>query len=139
MKILIKLSFFIIIIGVFALFPVAFGYSSLIKEINTNGLILYTFDFSKYLSNISNYFLSFKNNIAKVYEVPLSWNNVIDSLKSICNILIAVLNSILLPFAIVIQLLPLIFSLCGWIISPDNFIVQVFAGLNSLQIPYISL
>lgn len=139
MKLIVKISSFITIIGVFALFPFVFGYSSLIQETTINNITLLTFDLNKYFLNISNNFETFKNNIKNLYQVPLNWDTVINSIKSICNILISVLNTLLLPFSIVVQLLPLVFCLAGWYLEQDNFIVQIFSGLNGLQIPYLSI
>lgn len=139
MKLIIKVSSFITIIGVFALFPYFFGYSSLIQSTTINNITVLTIDLNKYCINISNYLENFKNNIKSIYQIPLGWDTVINSIKSICNILISVLNTLILPFSLVIQIMPLIFGLLGWSIERDNFFVQVFSGLNGLQIPYLNI
>lgn len=134
---LISLSIFAVLI--YALCYV-FNISNVIFSIkNVNGQEYITFNFYNYVNNFNNSFSSFQETISKLTENHYNWDDIIKAVKSIANILITVVNSLLLPFSIVGSLLNVVCAFIGLPLNNTNPLYALFNGLASLQIPYIPL
>lgn len=128
---------YVVIIGFIGLLGFLLGMTTYIKQETINGVNLYYYDYNAFLQNISLSFNGFRNNISNFYNVNLQWDSVINSIKSIGNILIATLNTTLLPFSIIGNVFVLIMGICGLPMNTTNFLYNIFANINSLQVPYI--
>lgn len=129
---------YVLILGFIGMLGISLGMSglSLIEQDSTTGL--YYFNFYNYLSNIQIGFNNFKQNISNFYNVELRWDDFINCLKSIGNILIIMVNTNLLPLAIIGNVLNCLLSLIGLPMNGSNFLYAIFTGVGSMQIPYIS-
>ena len=122
-----------------SIFMFAFGGSTLIKKCYSSYNTFYYYaDWQSYLSNINVAFSNFTNSFTRFGELTLNWDGLINCCKSICNLLIAGINIILLPFNLFSCICPLFFALFGMPLNSQNFFYTAFSiGIN-LNIPYIT-
>ena len=130
---------YIIILGIIGLVAINLGMEglSLVETQEINGQTLYTFNIYNYFSNISLGFNNFKNNIKNLVD----YSEVVsdsDTRKTIINILIAIVNTLLLPFNILANCLNMVCSLVGLPMNSSNFLYSIFNGLGSFQFPYLT-
>lgn len=92
-----------------------------------------------YLNNFNNSFSAFQETISKLTENHYNWSDILSSIKSIANVLITIVNSLLLPFSIVGSLLNVVCAFIGLPLNNTNPLYALFNGLASLQIPYIAV
>lgn len=131
---------YILLIGFFGLLAIQLGMTGLtyLEKVEINGFTQYRFNLSPYLLNINLSFDKFVNNIQTFYEGAVyNWDGIVNSIKSIGNIVVAVLNTLLMPFSILASFLNILFALVGFPLNDSNFIYSMFSGMASLQIPYI--
>lgn len=132
-----KCAPYIMLLGFIGMLGILFGMSgfSLVKYNSTYDC--YVFDIRGYFQNIIFGFNNFKQNISNFYALTLDFSDFIKGLKSICNCIICVLNTIILPFAILANVLNCLLSLIGLPLNNSNFLFNMFNGIGSLQIPYL--
>lgn len=134
-----KLLPFVCILGLISVLGITLGItgSSLIKyDVNNN---LYVFDLFGYLNNIEYGFNSFKENISTYYTFEIYFGvDIGKSLKTIANFIIALLNTNILPIALIGNILNIILSIIGLPMNDTNFLYQIFNGVSELQIPYLT-
>lgn len=141
MKHLIKncLPFFIVIPCCFII-PLILGWdgSMLHWETASNGMHYLKFSPYDYFYNIGFSVDSFKNSFVRFTELHFNFTTILNSLRSIGNIFIAMLNLFLLPFALVSNVLIFIMALLGFPCTEQNFIYTTFNLGSMLQIPYFT-
>lgn len=134
-----KLMPYVCILGIIGVMAIALGMSGSSLVVYNSEFNLYEFSLYNYLLNVQYGFNSFSQNISKFTAVDLDWSSFINGLKSICNIVIAVLNAVLLPLSILGSVLNILLSLVGLPLNNSNFLYFIFNGIGSLQIPYIDI
>ncbi len=107
------------------------------KFINNQQLI--TFNIYKYINNFNGTFDKFQEIISELGQNHYDWSDIIKAVKSIGNILITVVNSLLIPFSLLGSLLNVLCAFFGLPMNTTNPLYTIFNGIAALQIPYIEL
>lgn len=139
MERLIKYCF---IIGVFAFMILSLSFvfgieNTLFERVYINNNYYRTFNLTTYLNNFNGIFDKFTENISELTENHYNRSGFIEALKSIGNILISIVNTLLIPFSLVGSLLNVFCAFFGLPLNDTNPIYLLFNGLSALQIPYI--
>lgn len=128
---------YVILLGFIGMLAILFGMSGSSLVVYNSQYDMYVFDVGNYFQNIIFGFNNFKQNISEFYNLTLDFSNFINGLKSIVNCIICVLNTLLVPFAIIGNVLNCLLALIGLPLNDTNFLFNIFNGVASLQIPYI--
>lgn len=135
-----KLIAILIVIPCFFMIPFLFGMSSSLLSWYTtqSGFVLLRPDFYNYTVNVETSFGQFTNAVNKFSSINLQWDTITHCLISICNTLIAILNTFLIPISLFSCISNSIFALWGFPCDSSNFIWNAVNVINSLQIPYLT-
>ena len=117
---------------------VVFGMNTLIVQQNVMGYNVYTIDLVRYTRNIQYSIGELNNSFTSLMESHYNWDNFINSIKSIGNIFISMLNVTILPFNLSGNMSNVVMSILGIDVEQGNFITNLFATFGNAQIPYIS-
>lgn len=107
------------------------------KIINNQGIT--TFNIYKYLNNFNGTFDRFQELISELGTNHYNWNGIVEAIKSIGNILITIVNSLLVPFSLAGSLLNVVCAFFGLPMNATNPLFTIFNGIAGLQIPYIPI
>ena len=118
---------------------VVFGMNTLIVQQNIMGYNVYTIDLVTYTRNIQYSIGELNNTFTSLMESHYNWDNFINSIKSIGNIFISLLNVTILPFNLSGNMSNVVMSILGIDVEQGNFITNLFAVFGNAQIPYITL
>ncbi len=116
---------------------VVFGMNTLIVQQNIMGYNVYTIDLVTYTRNIQYSIGELNNTFTSLMESHYNWDNFINSIKSIGNIFISMLNVTILPFNLSGNMSNVVLSILGIDVEQGNFITNLFAVFGNAQIPYI--
>lgn len=142
MKQFIKISFTIFLplcLIIFCVNSLLLGQNTMftIKEIN--GLNFYCFDPMNYFNNITLTMTKFTEQVTTIVDFNVfNWDNVINSMKSVCNIIICILNLLTMPFTFIGKSVSLIFSLLGVPYGNDNWLSSLLYSFSSFALPYLT-
>lgn len=117
---------------------VVFGMNTLIVQQNIMGYNVYTIDLVTYTRNIQYSIGELNNTFTSLMETHYNWDNFINSIKSIGNIFISLLNVTILPFNLSGNISNVVMSILGIDVEQGNFITNLFAVFGNAQIPYIT-
>ena len=117
---------------------VVFGMNTLIVQQNIMGYNVYTIDLVTYTRNIQYSIGELNNTFTSLMESHYNWDNFINSIKSIGNIFISLLNVTILPFNLSGNMSNVVMSILGIDVEQGNFITNLFAVFGNAQIPYIT-
>ena len=117
---------------------VVFGMNTLIVQENIMGYNVYTIDLVTYTRNIQYSIGELNNTFTSLMESHYNWDNFINSIKSIGNIFISLLNVTILPFNLSGNMSNVVMSILGIDVEQGNFITNLFATFGNVQIPYIT-
>ena len=117
---------------------VVFGMNTLIVQENIMGYNVYTIDLVTYTRNIQYSIGELNNTFTSLMESHYNWDNFINSIKSIGNIFISMLNVTILPFNLSGNMSNVVMSILGINVEEGNFITNLFATFGNAQIPYIT-
>ena len=117
---------------------VVFGMNTLIVQENIMGYNVYTIDLVTYTRNIQYSIGELNNTFTSLMESHYNWDNFINSIKSIGNIFISLLNVTILPFNLSGNMSNVVMSILGIDVEHGNFITNLFAVFGNAQIPYIT-
>lgn len=117
---------------------VVFGMNTLIVQENIMGYNVYTIDLVRYTRNIQYSIGELNNTFTSLMESHYNWDNFINSIKSIGNIFISLLNVTILPFNLSGNMSNVVMSILGIDVDQGNFITNLFAVFGNAQIPYIT-
>ena len=117
---------------------VVFGMNTLIVQENIMGYNVYTIDLVNYTRNIQYSIGELNNTFTSLMESHYNWDNFINSIKSIGNIFISLLNVSILPFNLSGNMSNVVMSILGVDVEQGNFITNLFAVFGNAQIPYIT-
>lgn len=117
---------------------VVFGMNTLIIQENIMGYNVYTIDLVRYTRNIQYSIGELNNTFTSLMESHYNWDNFINSIKSIGNIFISLLNVTILPFNLSGNMSNIVMSILGIDVEQGNFITNLFAVFGNAQIPYIT-
>ena len=117
---------------------VVFGMNTLIVQENIMGYNVYTIDLVTYTRNIQYSIGELNNTFTSLMESHYNWDNFINSIKSIGNIFISLLNVTILPFNLSGNMSNVVMSILGIDVEQGNFITNLFAVFGNAQIPYIT-
>ena len=117
---------------------VVFGMNTLIVQQNIMGYNVYTIDLVTYTRNIQYSIGELNNTFTSLMESHYNWDNFINSIKSIGNIFISMLNVTILPFNLSGNMSNVVMSILGIDVEQGNFITNLFAVFGNAQIPYIT-
>lgn len=117
---------------------VVFGMNTLIVQQNIMGYNVYTIDLVTYTRNIQYSIGELNNTFTSLMESHYNWDNFINSIKSIGNIFISMLNVTILPFNLSGNMSNVVMSILGIDVEHGNFITNLFSVFGNAQIPYIS-
>ena len=117
---------------------VVFGMNTLIVQENIMGYNVYTIDLVKYTRNIQYSIGELNNTFSSLMDSHYNWDNFINSIKSIGNIFISLLNVTILPFNLSGNMSNVVMSILGIDVEEGNFITNLFAVFGNAQIPYIT-
>ena len=117
---------------------VVFGMNTLIVQENIMGYNVYTIDLVTYTRNIQYSIGELNNTFTSLMESHYNWDNFINSIKSIGNIFISLLNVSILPFNLSGNMSNVVMSILGIDVEQGNFITNLFAVFGNAQIPYIT-
>lgn len=117
---------------------VVFGMNTLIVQQNIMGYNVYTIDLVTYTRNIQYSIGEINNTFTSLMESHYNWDNFINSIKSIGNIFISMLNVTILPFNLSGNMSNVVLSILGIDVEQGNFITNLFAVFGNAQIPYIT-
>ena len=117
---------------------VVFGMNTLIVQENIMGYNVYTIDLVTYTRNIQYSIGELNNTFSSLMDSHYNWDNFINSIKSIGNIFISMLNVTILPFNLSGNMSNVVLSILGIDVEQGNFITNLFAVFGNAQIPYIS-
>ena len=107
--------------------------------IQINGITITKFNANAYFNNFTGSFDEFNELISSFSETHYNRSGIVESLKSVGNVIISVLNAVLVPFSLIGSLLNIILALLGLPLSSANPIYNLFNGIAGLQIPYIDV
>ncbi len=116
---------------------VVFGMNTLIVQENVMGYNVYTIDLVTYTRNIQYSIGELNNTFTSLMDSHYNWENFINSIKSIGNIFISMLNVTILPFNLSGNMSNVVLSILGIDVEQGNFITNLFAVFGNAQIPYI--
>ncbi len=134
-----KIFPFLVVIPCFFLVPLIFHMNStlLIWSESSFGVKYLYVDFFKWFEGITTSVYNFSNSVSKFNQLELRFDSITHCLISICNIVIALVNTTLIPLSIVSNLLIVMMSLFGFPCDSSNFLYTALnVGVN-IQIPYI--
>ena len=117
---------------------VVFGMNTLIVQENIMGYNVYTIDLVTYTRNIQYSIGEINNTFTSLMESHYNWDNFINSIKSIGNIFISMLNVTILPFNLSGNMSNVVMSILGIDVEHGNFITNLFNVFGNAQIPYIT-
>ena len=117
---------------------VVFGMNTLIVQENIMGYNVYTIDLVSYTRNIQYSVQQVNNTFTSLMESHYNWDNFINSIKSIGNIFISMLNVSIVPFNLSGNMSNVVMSILGINVEEGNFITNLFATFGNAQIPYIT-
>lgn len=117
---------------------VVFGMNTLIVQENIMGYNVYTIDLVTYTRNIQYSIGELNNTFTSLMDSHYNWDNFINSIKSIGNIFISLLNVTILPFNLSGNMSNVVMSILGIDVEQGNFITNLFAVFGNAQIPYIT-
>lgn len=117
---------------------VVFGMNTLIVQQNIMGYNVYTIDLVTYTRNIQYSIGELNNSFTSLMESHYNWDNFINSIKSIGNIFISMLNVTILPFNLSGNMSNVVLSILGIDVEQGNFITNLFSVFGNAQIPYIT-
>ena len=117
---------------------VVFGMNTLIVQQNIMGYNVYTIDLVTYTRNIQYSIADLNNTFTSLLDSHYNWDNLINSVKSIGNIFISMLNVTILPFNLSGNMSNVVLSILGIDVEHGNFITNLFAVFGNAQIPYIT-
>ena len=117
---------------------IVFGMNTLIVQENIMGYNVYTIDLVTYTRNIQYSIGELNNTFTSLMESHYNWDNFINSIKSIGNIFISLLNVTILPFNLSGNMSNVVMSILGIDVEQGNFITNLFAVFGNAQIPYIT-
>ena len=117
---------------------VVFGMNTLIVQQNIMGYNVYTIDLVTYTRNIQYSIGELNNTFTSLMESHYNWDNFINSIKSIGNIFISLLNVTILPFNLSGNMSNVVMSILGIDVEQGNFITNLFSVFGNAQIPYIT-
>ena len=117
---------------------VVFGMNTLIVQENIMGYNVYTIDLVTYTRNIQYSISDLNNTFTSLLDSHYNWDNFINSIKSIGNIFISMLNVTILPFNLSGNMSNVVLSILGIDVEKGNFITNLFATFGNAQIPYIT-
>ena len=117
---------------------VVFGMNTLIVQQNIMGYNVYTIDLVSYTRNIQYSVQQVNNTFTSLMESHYNWDNFINSIKSIGNIFISMLNVTIVPFNLSGNMSNVVMSILGINVEEGNFITNLFATFGNAQIPYIT-
>ena len=127
--------FFICIYAVSYIFNID---SFIFTSMNINGDTYIKLDFWAYVNNFNGAFDKFIENISNLGTNHYNWDGFINTIKSLCNIVIAILNTALIPFSLIGSILNFVCALFGLAMNDTNVLYTIFNSLAALQIPFIS-
>ena len=111
--------------------------STIFDYVLENGQMFLKFNLYNYLNNFKGSFDKFQELVSELGDNHYNFSGIVESLKSLCNIVISLLNVTLLPFSFIGSLLNVFLCLFGLPLNSSNPIYLVFNGIAGLQIPYI--
>lgn len=117
---------------------VVFGMNTLIVQENIMGYNVYTIDLVSYTRNIQYSVQQVNNSFTALLENHYNWDNFINSIKSIGNIFITMLNVSIVPFNLSGNMSNVVLSILGIDVEQGNFITNLFSVFGNAQIPYIT-
>ena len=117
---------------------VVFGMNTLIVQENIMGYQVYTIDLVRYTRNIQYSINDLNNTFTSLLDSHYNWDNFINSIKSIGNIFISMLNVTILPFNLSGNMSNVVLSILGIDVEQGNFITNLFSVFGNAQIPYIT-
>ena len=117
---------------------VVFGMNTLIVQENIMGYNVYTIDLVRYTRNIQYSVQQVNNSFTALLDNHYNWDNFINSIKSIGNIFITMLNITIVPFNLSGNMSNVVMSILGIDVEQGNFITNLFATFGNAQIPYIT-
>lgn len=117
---------------------VVFGMNTLIVQQNIMGYNVYTIDLVTYTRNIQYSISDLNNTFTSLLDSHYNWDNFINSIKSIGNIFISMLNVTILPFNLSGNMSNVVMSILGIDVEKGNFITNLFTAFGNAQIPYIT-
>lgn len=117
---------------------VVFGMNTLIVQENIMGYNVYTIDLVRYTRNIQYSISDLNNTFTSLLDSHYNWDNFINSIKSIGNIFISMLNVTILPFNLSGNMSNVVMSILGIDVEKGNFITNLFTTFGNAQIPYIT-
>ena len=129
-----------VLLPCFFLLPFAFGWEGTLLHWEESSLGIKHLEFSPfdYFYNIGYSVDSFKNAFSKFSDLHFNFSSILNSLRSIANIFIALLNLLLLPASLTSSILMFLFSVIGFPMTSDNFLYNAFYIGQTLQLPYFS-
>lgn len=131
------ISCFGVLFGVFSLGQVFNIESVIFKYVLENGQMYLKFDLYSYLNNFNGTFVKFQEFVSELGTNHYNWSGFIESIKSLCNVLITLLNVTLIPFSFIGSVLNVFLCIFGMPLNNSNPLYLVFNGISGLQIPYI--
>ena len=102
-----------------------------------NGITYIKFDIYKWLTNFDGSFDKFTELISEIGGNHYNWSDFISAIKSLCNVVISLLNTVLVPFSLIGSLLNIICAFLGLPLNDTNPLFTIFNGIAGMQIPYI--
>lgn len=117
---------------------VVFGMNTLIVQENIMGYNVYTIDLVRYTRNIQYSVQQVNNAFTSLLDNHYNWDNMINSIKSIGNIFITLVNITIVPFNLSGNMSNVVMSILGIDVEQGNFITNLFAVFGNAQIPYIT-
>ena len=126
-----------ILFGVLSIGQIFHIESTIFEYVLENGQMFLKFNFYNYLNNFKGSFSNFEELVSSLGTNHYNFSGIIETLKSLCNIVISLLNTTLLPFSFIGSLLNVFLCLFGLPLNASNPIYLVFNGIAGLQIPYI--
>ena len=126
-----------VLFGVLAIGQIFSIQSTIFEYVLEDGHMFLKFNLYNYLSNFTGSFSKFNELVSSLGDSHYNFSGVVETLKSLCNIMISLLNTTLLPFSFIGSLLNVFLCLFGLPLNSTNPIYLVFNGIAGLQIPYI--
>lgn len=112
--------------------------STLIKLVNVNNVQMYTIDIYSYFNNLNLVVDKWKESVTSIVDIKyFNWDSVINCLKSVCNIVIAILNFMVMPFTLLGNVSALVFALLGVPFDNSNWLSVALNSFSTFQIPYL--
>jgi hypothetical protein len=132
------LMLLLLFIGVAQFIFVKIGMSTLLEYKEVNGFTIYYFNFFNYVKTVTACVDNIKNIPNNIWsDFTTNTDSVINCLITLVNCLIAVLNVFTIGAAFVVDLMPLICAIFGFVPGGLNFIDNIGAAMSAFHIPYI--